>query len=307
MIWYLFMFILSNAVQVDGGLITALYLVGNASSEQWIGLLGKVEYGSFTYPSFYLFNHSGVYWANLRLGVSCPTFRQSYILFSNHSTLYYPLRAGNLSLLEQLVNGTDGAYNTFLSNTTLSLPIGVLRNVPYLVTPATPYPVPTYYLQDRRGNLVFLSPVFTFQAYNGQAVNFQVMLPLLNRSPTKYYPHALVECDYVEPSYSGGGSYSPLPAPKEETVPPSLPVCSYYVKECALKNGILECEMEGCGSKDILQLPYTTFLNTVEIRPYLLPTLERKLYVQELYYDLPGILILLTGGFLLGLFIVRRK
>ncbi len=290
MIWLLFMFILSNALTFEGGNITELNASGSVYSNYWIGLLANTTFSSVTSPAGIYFNSSGIYVTNLSLKVTCSNPITPWILFSNSSRISSPLRAGNLSYLQLYINGSEGANNTLLNNATLTLPMmGSIFNVPYVNASG----VPTYYLQDRWGNLVFATPVYVPNviSYKGTAVNVQAMLPFLNLT---YYIHVYYGCitnppedDYWDSDY-GGYVPPPKPVPKP-TSPPTYRdyTCSLYVTNCTLEGDLLKCKIEGCNvSKNITLLTFKNIsINEVSILMDQLPVYEKKkaIFIKHYY------------------------
>ncbi len=161
----------------EGGNITEMNMSSNNSADDWGGAYGEViNSGVQDYILYKTNNTIRKIDLNYNLLPNCQL--DGIYVIAYNQTINPPLRAGNLTLLDEIINSSENASKTFTHNESLELSYGTINNVPYTYTYSNPGNVfKTYYLNDNNNAIIFIANIVNNQNdWNGTTSDYQILI-----------------------------------------------------------------------------------------------------------------------------------
>ncbi len=246
----------AGEVNATGGFITQLNLTVVQQTTFWQGFLGEITFGlGSTTPSGINASGGNITAQNFFLSVPCnnPISLTGFVIFANTSNAPSGMVPGNLTYLDSLVtSGMDSPTNTFNETGTFFLEGGDITNVPTAFTFVnSSIQNATFkegFLQDSLGNLVFVAAIDPDEfGYNTSTFDFQVIIPILNRSdPTAYSIFAdLVYTCPVNDTWNATAPGKLFERNETYNQTLTLPVIQIEVNDITtIENNTLECTIQ---------------------------------------------------------------
>lgn len=171
-----------SQLNIDGGNTTQTTFTIFSNSTYWDGVYGNVLLGNGV-----VYNHTvtGNNITEINIIAQNPPCIYNtikiHIIAVNSSNIFLPLKAGNLSILDSLISGTENGTNTFKNITNFTLTYGTYNNVPTTYTYVNNTSSDNFrigYLNDANNNIVFVAEVVNDKpGWNGSLNDYQIMLP----------------------------------------------------------------------------------------------------------------------------------
>ncbi len=167
-----------NPYVLEGGNITELNISSNNSTSiYWAGIYGELINTGFYSNLTSNFSSNTIRSLDLNYSLSPGCNLLSLAVIASNSSIVPPLKPGNLTLLDDIINSSENASLTFTNTGNLKTSYGLILNVPYTYTNPSSSMFKTYYLNDNNNNIIFYSPAsFDSPDWNLTTSDYQMIL-----------------------------------------------------------------------------------------------------------------------------------